>query len=702
MAHSILGDDKDRDNLFDFNVGQFIHDYPGRVVDEVKSALNQIETERQVATMPGPGTLRLATAPFAPALQTLYSQAGNVLAPFVNRHNQSIVDAQRQFEGRFGLPTIEHTREHEPITGEQLAAPIAAAGSLLRGKFPTWFSPARRAVNAAPQQRGNLDYWLGRLKQQKGAVSEAKDLGLLSTQGEATESLLSAAPGTLTKEEALNFIEPIELEETVLGRSPRVPDELNRLPEVLFSREGFVPEGPDDTKYADDDTLNLPGGENPQEILIQLPTNDRVDEAQMIVDAMGESHEAGVQMEDLFGISYAEALKVLSESEIPSYTNQYTGGHWDEPNVLVSLRLNERIVDGKKTLHIEEIQSDWHQQGQKKGYGDTPTESVIKDYYEFTDIEWDSLTSDAQELLSDEMVAESQWKTVPDAPYKKTWHELGWKRAFLEALRDPSIEQLTWTTGDVQADRYDLAKHIDKIRVQTLRVANIENLGNGKFLVTNASGIRSLFNTLEEAQEDVRQSRKNMGNKVSLRIWGKGDDEASDKTVRLNDLPRHVGKELADKIYSDLDWSSGGISEQSYEGLDLQIGGEFHKQLYDQKITPFAKRFLKLFGIEPKRISSATEFDEVYGADGERYFIQRDLVDGQFDIIQGRRDDENSHQWMRAFSNYEDAIEGLGDFGDVKDDLWKINITPEMRETYAEGVPLAVREDERGLLGRYA
>jgi len=698
MAHSILGDDKDRDNLFDFNVGQFIHDYPGRVVDEVKSALNQIETERQVATMPGPGTLRLATAPFAPALQTLYSQAGNVLAPFVNRHNQSIVDAQRQFEGRFGLPTIEHTREHEPITGEQLAAPIAAAGSLLRGKFPTWFSPARRAVNTAPQQRGNLDYWLGRLKQQKGAVSEAKDLGLLSTQGEATESLLSAASGTLTKEEALNFIEPIELEETVLGRSPRVPDELNRLPEVLFSREGFVPEGPDDTKYADDDTLNLPGGENPQEILIQLPTNDRADEAQMIVDAMGESHEAGVQMEDLFGISYAEALKVLSESEIPSYTNQYTGGHWDEPNVLVSLRLNERIVDGKKTLHIEEIQSDWHQQGQKRGYRDSTKPSSYsdrdlseaKEYFGITDETWAEISQRQRESYVDEFLQEGQLLSrVPDAPYKKTWHELGWKRAFLEALRDPSIEQLTWTTGDVQADRYDLAKHIDKIRVQTLRVANIENLGNGKFLVTNASGIRSLFNTLEEAQEDVRQSRKNMGNTVSLRIWGKGDDEASDKTVRLNDLPRHVGKELADKIYSDLDWSSGGISEQSYEGLDLQIGGEFHKQLYDQKITKFSERFLKPFGVEPQRIQ------------GKKYWEIFDIQTGKFVNFFDTEEEAKRHvEWVNEATpgypkDYRSRIKN-------NEDLWKINITPEMRETYEGGVPLAVREDERGLLGRYA
>ena len=99
---------------------------------------------------------------------------------------------------------------------------------------------------------------------------------------------------------------------------------------------------------------------------------------------------------------------------------------------------------------------------------------------------------------------------------------------------------------------------------------------------------------------------------------------------------------------------------------------------------------------------SATQFDEVYGADGERYYIQPDLVDGQFDIIRGRGDyDENSHQWMRAFSNYEDAIEGLGDFGDVKDDLWYIDITPKLREAILnKGIPVTMLlpETEQRLL----
>jgi hypothetical protein len=41
--------------------------------------------------------------------------------------------------------------------------------------------------------------------------------------------------------------------------------------------------------------------------------------------------------------------------------------HFDQPNILAHMRVNDRTVDGKKTLFIEEIQSDWHQAGRKKG-----------------------------------------------------------------------------------------------------------------------------------------------------------------------------------------------------------------------------------------------------------------------------------------------------------------------------------------------
>src|SRR5690606_35665961 len=43
--------------------------------------------------------------------------------------------------------------------------------------------------------------------------------------------------------------------------------------------------------------------------------------------------------------------------------------HFDQPNILAHVRFNERVdADGKRELFLEEVQSDWHQDGRKHGY----------------------------------------------------------------------------------------------------------------------------------------------------------------------------------------------------------------------------------------------------------------------------------------------------------------------------------------------
>ena len=88
------------------------------------------------------------------------------------------------------------------------------------------------------------------------------------------------------------------------------------------------------TKYSGS-SYNLPGGENYRELLITLPRRD--DPA-----AVGGSSD-------------------------------YYGSHFNEPNILGHIRFDERVgADGKKTLFIQEIQSDWHQAGRKEGYDGEP------------------------------------------------------------------------------------------------------------------------------------------------------------------------------------------------------------------------------------------------------------------------------------------------------------------------------------------
>jgi len=734
MAHSILGDDRDRDNLFDFDRKKFLHDYPGRVVDEVTEALSLIEDQKTRLL----GASRLATAPFAPFFQTAYRQAGDVLAPFVNRQQQAFIDIQNQFAEQQGLPR----REHEPITGEQLAAPIAAAGSLLRGKFPTWFSPARRAVTTAPQQKGDLNYWLGRIKKEKGGTSEAKQLGLVSTQGEATESLLSAAPGTLTKEEALSLIEPIELEETVLGIS-HVPTNPTLLDAKEFfgitdedwgeltpyQQQSYVGEilegGPhirtqDNTEYASNATLNLPGGTNPREILIQLPTWQELQNympypniedgtvekiAEIFPATPSRNAVSEYAVYDPKGNRVWQGPSNSSENAMNDAVNSYeskwrkegafTGGHYgsNHPNVLGHIRLWDHMIGGKKSLHSDEYQLDWwqgaerarrarirvvgHQEGISrreaaklvpKDYGyNIPSELIntIRNNYLAVSTEpslW-SREKLSQAGVPTELI--NQWwdermgpgtARVPNEPYKEKGWDLLFKRHFMEAIRDPSIERITWTTGDVQADRYDLSNTIDSIDVRLMRAP-----GSGRVSA-------NLY--------------------YELRIVGK--DGGSDDTIQVlpNQLEDHVGKDLADRIMNEV------VGEKTYEGLDLEIGGEFLKLVYQNKAPQFFKEFLKPWDVTPKEI----QFDE-----SSPPYAVWDTGEGG-GIVRPVSSRAEGQAYIEEVLG-EAVREGWDTFEVIELDapkVWYIDITPEMRETYSEGVPLAMREDEEGLLGRYA
>ncbi|MCT7643873.1 hypothetical protein [Aliarcobacter butzleri] len=107
----------------------------------------------------------------------------------------------------------------------------------------------------------------------------------------------------------------------------------------------------------------------------------------------------------------------------PTNEKGYKSDHWKESNIIVFTRVDDRKIDDKKTLFIEELQSDWHQEGRKKGYGN---------------------------------------KKVPDAPFKKNWSELGLKRMIQEAVEN-DYEKIAWTTGKQQTQRYSLEKEIDTV-----------------------------------------------------------------------------------------------------------------------------------------------------------------------------------------------------------------------------------------------
>jgi len=660
----------------------YAKDYPSRLKEQFLQGMGQFSRTRSPSS--------LIVNPLSPLIQDAAVQAGGLIAPQVNALSQSVSQGSENLGlGPLSIPEV---------TDEQLA-PFLMLGMGGRNKMG-FYSPSGKALTTAPG-KGQSGQYLAHLKKEPGATREAKETGLLQA--------LEQAPGTLTKEEVVSMWNPIELDETVKGASvwsdpytdanmQAIEDRLDyidNLPRVAMTPElqterrelvQFISEGiepPENlsvTKYSNDESLNLPGGTNPKEILVQLPYPRLAD---------FDSREA-----------YNEAVRAQDQKG-----GLYERGHWDEPNVLAHIRTNERDVGGKKALHIEEIQSDWHQAGQKKGYkvsklGVEKELADLKSRQDAFDNRWSELDAELQSVRGEsdwwkvegrfeqeygrsprleseirsemdvltkkmdegieEEVELEQADKVPDAPYKKDWHELAFKRALMEGINDPSIERLTWTTGDVQADRYNLAKYINSIEAQAV------------------------------------------GDNFNLAVIHKDGHAQNLQNVTPDELSDYVGKEMAEKIVRE----KGGM----YSGLDLEVGGEYHKQLYDGKITKFAQKFLKKYGVEPEKwqAPSASENPTATAKDGTFYYIGgRADGDDIWHILKEMPDDSEG-KWvddvlMETPGNMDAAREALRKYGDLDDspyDLWYIDITPEMRQDLQEkGVPLAMNT---GLMPKYA
>ena len=358
-----------------------------------------------------------------PALKTLVKRAAPVWGEGLLDYG---VGKQTEKEVEKVVKKVKERREPIPRqrTGRvsQLGLPNLSGGS--------WYSRAEDAVVNADQEKGDAGYWINRI----GEAGGRKELGM--TGGGVVFDTLKERfpPGTsASKSEVLGLLQPytIKLKETyhtfapsyltkngkILGKSYDKKHPYFRTP-IFSSRESL--------------NLDVTGSSNPIEILLRLPDrNIQTDSVAELVESWGPSRRSG----------------------------NFQDHDWpNDLNVLVHIRANDGFLFDKKALIIQEIQSNWHQKGQASGYGSDPLgEEELKTWYEGTirgqETPWEELSDWDRDDLTQNYIDAYQPDRVPDAPYKKTWHELGFKRALMEALRDPDKEYLAWAAGNVQAKR---------------------------------------------------------------------------------------------------------------------------------------------------------------------------------------------------------------------------------------------------------
>lgn len=370
-----------------------------------------------------------------------------------------------------------------------------------------------------------------------------------------------------------------------------------------------------DTKFSQ---YTLPGGDNYREVLFRLPDRgvEKIDKkaAREIVEAYRKSSVDGDMKALEWGMSQDEANAAIDAKEY----DKYRSSHFNETNVLAHTRLNDRVdSEGKKILFIEEIQSDWHQAGRKSGYVgdvdvkaqiaelDTRMKELVKQYEPLKGEERKVLTKQYIELQNQKTALENTdykaSRAVPDAPFRKTWHEFVLKRLIREAA-EKGYDKIAWTTGEQQADRYDLSKQIDAVEYvkHDNGTYNLFARKDGDYLIkkrdVQENDLEGLIGK-ELAAKIIANEGKSESKKYSLEkseftgYWHVAEQGRGDEGYFSDG---YTTKKEAQKVLTELQLNQA--DGKTLEGLDLKVGGEGMKGFYDKILVDFANKFVKKYG----------------------------------------------------------------------------------------------------------
>lgn len=391
-----------------------------------------------------------------------------------------------------------------------------------------------------------------------------------------------------------------ELAQQMYGRSYEDLSHRDRRP--IFDETQRIMGEENGPQYGDYKTQ---GGENYREILLKLPTSRP--------NAANYSDPA----------KYDADMRAFNASG----KKDYQSSHWKEdPNVLAHMRVQDRTgPNGEKILHVEEIQSDWHQEGRKKGYEVRPTQEELDKIAEFE-------RKSANNSIS--MSERAQWAglinkregVVPDAPFKKNWHELAMKR-LLNYAADNGYDSIAITPGAEQAKRYSLSKQIDAL------------------------------------EWDERTGR------LYAKPKDRGDFNKMADGVTSENLSDYVGKEVAEKLMSQPSTGTNRI----LGGVDLEVGGEGMKGFYDQILPSYLNTFGKPYGAQV----------DVFNMPNPRKGLSITDVQKEAGITEQQWLDLPSDEKMRLIDDMDAKAKA------ATMPLHTFRITPEMRQQIQQkGLPL--------------
>jgi len=429
--------------------------------------------------------------------------------------------------------------------------------------------------------------------------------------------------------------------------------------------------------------------------------------------------------------------------------NEPTHGFDDVLNGLVWLRTNDREgPNGERILFIEELQSSLHQRGAKIGYRGNPeqirmanealkrTEDAAKRavdrmfkldplvwYDSFSEImeqiiaqgeDWlaeldltDMLEPEHVEAIENYRSASERLdqldrsQGVLDFPFKgNAWVELAMKR-IIRLAAEGGYDQIAWTTGEQQVERWGNAMQFDKIEYDP-RSETLSAWDSGGNLQTTQHvemsklhewiGAERVLEVQRQIDDRERQWSVHRGRLADVTrgdIYGAATDRADDPYLGFvvvdenGELHRDLGGMVvgmmneadAEALRLDLTWEN---NIPTLSNMDMEVGGDFLKKLYDKVMVNVMNKAARKLD---KKASARRESIRMQGgdyayamtieSDGVTYYVEgvpphlprdsdRRRLTPRFDNI------EDAYQWREeAQSGFAYEQNGLDVSGDM-------------------------------------
>lgn len=226
---------------------------------------------------------------------------------------------------------------------------LEPAGAQTLHQDAVFYSALERAVEQSKTNKAPAAQWKATLEKTPGVKQDELDwTGLLD--------FLAMNEGPIEKDALLELLREggIQIEEVLLGEPPVVEP---------IGEDGWA-------------VRRSPGGE----LVRAFNTRQEAED-----EARSMRSERPVQFQSWsnagastpWGKSYRELLITLppGRGRNPSRSHK---GHWSQRGVIAHVRFYEaQDANGKITLVIDEVQSDWHQTGRKQGYEEPPTPEML-------------------------------------------------------------------------------------------------------------------------------------------------------------------------------------------------------------------------------------------------------------------------------------------------------------------------------------